>query len=66
MLSVLEEHSCANPNGKVLQYSEFSAKSPLKSEMVQSVPGTTPPNGRCVEPWEFKVSLHTLGPIELV
>lgn len=66
VLSVLEEHSCANPNGKVLQYSEFSAKSPLKSEMVQSVPGTTPSNGRCVEPWEFKVSLHTLGPIELV
>lgn len=49
-----------------LQYTAFSAKSPLKSEMVQSVPGTTYSNDRCVEPWEFKVFLHTLRPTDLV
>lgn len=49
-----------------LQYSACSAKSPLKSEMVQSVPGTTYSNGRCVEPWEFKEFLHTLRAIDLV
>lgn len=51
---------------KHLQYSAFSAKSPLKREVVQSVPGTTSSKGRCVEPWEFMVFLHTLRPIELV
>ena len=47
---------------KYLQHSAFSAKLPLNSEMVQPVPGTTSSISRCVEPWEFKVLLHTLWP----
>lgn len=52
--------------GNHLQYSALSAKSPLKSKMVQSAPRTTYSNSRCDEPWEFKVFLQTLGPTGLV
>lgn len=60
MFSVFENMPTLTQMEKHFQHSAFSAKSPLNSETVQPVPGTTCSISRCVEPWEFRVSLHTL------